>query len=156
MKYLRKWRVVVYARRKDSDEGGNVGEEGETEGGALLPSHSHFCVLLVLLSSYMFSSFKFCSSLILFLLTSCAFKISTLWSQGRLLLSALPSCPMSNAHLLIDWKASRPLTQSALQESYFGEPPGRSGCRMAVRRKRKRTLCPRCLNILMVGYLNYL
>ena len=42
MKYLRKRRVVVYARRKDSDEGGNVGEEGETEGGALLKSHSHF------------------------------------------------------------------------------------------------------------------
>ena len=31
--------VVLKARGKDSDEGGDVGEEGETEGGTILKSH---------------------------------------------------------------------------------------------------------------------
>ena len=43
--YLWKRRIVLYARRQDSDEGWNVGEKGKTEGGALLPGHSHFASL---------------------------------------------------------------------------------------------------------------
>ena len=43
---LGKRRVVLYARRKDSDEGWNVWEKGKTERGALLPGHSHFFLLL--------------------------------------------------------------------------------------------------------------
>ena len=45
---LRKRRIVLYARRQDSDEGWDVGEKGETEGGALLIGHSHFSSLLFL------------------------------------------------------------------------------------------------------------
>ena len=43
---LRKRRIVLYARRQDSDEGWNVGEKGEAEGGAFLPGHSHFFLFL--------------------------------------------------------------------------------------------------------------
>ena len=44
---LRKRRIVLYARRQDSDEGWDVGEKGEAEGGALLIGHSHFSSLPV-------------------------------------------------------------------------------------------------------------
>ena len=134
---LRKRRVVLFARRKDSEEGRDIGEKGKTEGGALFTGHSHFFLLV---SSYPNLLFVFCTFLvgwpscivIQLTPTHSTFPVHMLMdSQGRLLSSPSTSCPdVHPLHRLISRPASHWLNQHCKSES--GESPGRSCCRMAV------------------------
>ena len=82
---------------------------------------------------------------LLFLLVflSVDFQISTLYSQ--LLSSALPSCPMSNVPWLIGWLAGHWLNQHCKSISLARRQHAPVAAWQSVRRKRKRTLCPRSL-----------
>ena len=58
---LRKRRVVLFARRKDSEEGRDIGEKRKTEGGAFFTGHSHFFLSV---SSYPNLLLVFCTFLV--------------------------------------------------------------------------------------------